>query len=380
MIWFSTAISNPSTIRQRHRLRARRLLFLLPNDSAVNYTATQTGSKLLTRSTIDDVARHAGVSIKTVSRVINKESNVREATRKKVAEAAEALDYRPSLAARGLAGSKTYLVALLYDSATPNYLVDLQAGILSQCTANAYGLVLQPVDTETTKLSKDVERFLAHSPVDGLILTPPVCDQPELIRHLKKMKTPFISVAPFDIEQGLAVAIDDRAAAREMTDHLISSGHRRIAFIKGHPTHGAGGRRLDGYRDALEAADIPFDKGLVTPGLFTFRSGLVAAKKLLSLDPLPTAIFAANDDMAAAVLQHAHEMGLRTPKDLSVVGFDDSTLSRHVWPTLTTVRQPIREMGEQAAETLLSAIRKSDVAAIQELPFELIIRNSSGPA
>ena len=332
----------------------------------------------MVKSIIDDVARTAGVSIKTVSRVMNKEPNVREATRQKVLQAATQLDYRPSLSARGLAGSRTYLLALVYDSATPNYLVDLQEGILSQCSANSYGLVLLPVDAGSTNLASVIDRLMEHSRVDGFILTPPVCDQPHLVKHLKKAKLPFISIGPFDIEQGFSITIDDRAAAQEMTNYLISLGHTKIGFIKGHPTHGAGGRRLDGYKAALKAANIPFDKALVAPGLFTFESGLKAAKKLLTLVKPPTAIFAANDDMAAAVLQHAHLMGFQVPADLCVAGFDDTTLSHQVWPPLTTIRQPIRQMGEQATQNLLSAIRSEDVAQNHELPFELIARSSSG--
>ncbi|MFQ5534936.1 MAG: LacI family DNA-binding transcriptional regulator [Sphingomonadales bacterium] len=334
----------------------------------------------MSRVTINDVAARAGVSIKTVSRVMNREPNVRESTRKRVVKAAAALNYRPSPAARGLAGNRTYFLAMLYDNPSPSYLANIQEGILETCQANAYGMVPQPVDTEAAGLVGGVEEFIAQSRVDGLILTPPVCDHPALMEHLKERDLPFVSVSPPAPEGGLTVMIDDRRAAREMTAYLLSLGHRRIGFVKGHPAHGAGRRRFDGYQDALKEAGIGFEPGLARQGYFSFESGVKAGQALLALNEPPTAIFAGNDDMAAGVMHVALNLGLRIPLDLSVAGFDDTPLSRQIWPALTTVRQPIQDMGRRAAKTLLDKLRTVPAPELVELPFELKVRESSGPA
>lgn len=329
---------------------------------------------------INDVAKEAGVSIKTVSRVLNREQNVRSETREKVLKAANKLGYQPNRSARGLAGNRTYLIALLYDNPSPNYLMDLQSGILKACQENAYGLVLHPVDCQSTDLKSDLASFLAHSPVDGVILTPPVCDIPEMANHFEKQDLKAVAIEPFDISRWHAVTIDDRAGAKELTEHLISLGHESIGFIKGHPSHGAGGRRFDGFCDALREADIKPDENLIAQGAFSFESGLQAAEDLLKKAKRPTAIFAANDDMAAATLQKAHALGFNVPDELSVAGFDNTQVSQQVWPPLTTINQPIRRMGHRAVNNLLTLLREGEASENDELPFELVIRASTGKA
>jgi LacI family transcriptional regulator len=326
---------------------------------------------------IDDVAARAGVSIKTVSRVMNGEPAVRPAMRERVMAAVSELNYRPNQSARGLAGNRSYLVALLYDNPSPSYLASIQGGILEACQAGAYGMVLQPVDSAAADLLPRVEDFLRRSRVDGLVLTPPVCDRRDLVAMLRAENIPHVSIAPPDPGKGMAVILDDRCAAREMTEYLLQQGHLRIAFIKGHPAHGAGQRRYDGYRDALAQAGIGEEPRLVVQGEFSFQSGVECAAGLLAPDHPPTAIFAANDDMAAGVMSVALERGLRIPEDLAVAGFDDSKLSRQIWPALTTVRQPVRDMGRTAAEILLANIKNSDATKIEQLPYALMIRRST---
>ena len=330
------------------------------------------------RATIDDVAKEANVSIKTVSRVINKEPNVRERTRERVLEAVKKLGYHPSQSARVLAGNRTFLIALVYDNPSPSYLVGLQNGALAECNTQGYTLVLHPVDSTSRKLGTDLRAWLETSPVDGLILTPPINDSRSVLRNLKEIGIPFVSIAPQKISEGLRVSIDDRAAAKEMTNHLISLGHEKIGFIKGHPSHGAGRMRFDGFKDAMGANDITINDHFIAQGYFSFESGRDAAETLLDGSSHPTAIFAANDDMAAAVIQVAAEKGIVVPKDLSVVGFDDSVISRQVSPPLTTIRQPIRQMGETATRLLLQHLRTRETPEPEKLDYQLMERGSCG--
>lgn len=333
------------------------------------------------RAIIDDVARMAGVSIKTVSRVMNKEPNVRQATREKVMAAATVLNYHPSQSARGLAGNRTFLLALIYDNPSPSYLANMQRGILETCEKEGYGMVLKPVQCGTdTPIIDQVTDFMVHSRVDGLILTPPACDDVAFKQALSAKKIPHVAVAPPDRGDKLAVILDDRTAAEDMTNHLINLGHKDIAFIKGHPSHGAGENRYDGFCAAMKSAGLTVRDDLVTQGYFTFEDGINATAGYLALADRPSAIFAANDEMAAGAMHHILDSGLSIPRDISVVGFDDTPISRQIWPAMTTVRQPIRRMGRIASETLLTAIHKREGDTTIEIPFTLKIRNSSGPA
>ncbi|WND03106.1 LacI family DNA-binding transcriptional regulator [Temperatibacter marinus] len=333
----------------------------------------------MTKAIIDDVANLAGVSIKTVSRVMNKEPNVRATTREKVLKAADELNYKPNQSARGLAGNKTYLIALLYDNPGPSYMANIQTGILETCEAQGYGMVLKPVTCEgEVPLLEQVLDFMAHSRVDGLILTPPVCDDVIFKSLLTEKNIPYVSVAPPDRGDKLAVLIDDRRAAAEMTDHLIDLGHKKIAFIKGDPAHGAGKLRYNGFVDAMKKSNLPIESDLIEEGMFTFDSGIRAAENYLNLDPMPTAIFSANDEMASGVMQKLSEKGYHIPKDISVVGFDDTPISRQIWPPMTTVHQPVRSMGRLACEILLHAVNNREGERTLEIPFNMEFRKSSG--
>lgn len=340
------------------------------------------------KATITDVAKRAGVSMKTVSRVLNNEPNVAVKTRERVMEVASELRYSPNLAARGLATSKSYLLALMYDNPSPNYIARVQRGAIDACRSAGYHLVVEPLrisDVESREEKKKIiQSVLDRLPVDGVILTPPLCDSKAILDTLTSMEIPFVKVAPDNTDaEGLSVGMDDTAAAREMVEHIIAQGHQRIGFIKGHTDHGATRLRLNGYRAALLAAGIAYTDSLVASGDFSFESGVKAAEILLSQAPeaRPTVIFASNDDMAAAVMHVAGRMNIDVPSQLSVCGFDDTPLAKVLFPPLTTVQQPIYDMGHRAAEMLIKPTSETEGILEPVLEFEIKLRESVvGPA
>lgn len=332
------------------------------------------------RARIEDVAAAAGVSIKTVSRVMNREPGVRPETREKVTKAAEELRYTPHVSARSLAGSRSFNVALVYNNPSDNYMMGVISGVLEACAAEQYHMILCPVALDEKTMLADIEALLAHSRPDGLLLTPPLTDSPALRQRLIALDIPYARISPRTHDDGVSIAMDEPLAAEQMVDHLVALGHRRIAHVTGHPAHGASQWRLDGYRRGLARAGITPDPRLEVPGEFSFESGVWAAMRLLDLDPRPTAIFAANDDMASGVIHVAHERGLRIPQDLSVCGFDDTPLSRQIFPALTTIHQPTRDMGHMATSALLGYLREPKPSAQVRVPHTLIVRESTGPA
>jgi LacI family transcriptional regulator len=333
------------------------------------------------RTSINDVAKAAGVAIKTVSRVLNNEPNVREETRAQVLAAVKRLNYHPSLSARSLASRRSYLVGLVYDNPSANYTIEVQRGALARCREGKFLLLLHEVAGRGDELIKDILAFANRTHLDGLIITPPLSESAELIRVLDAEGPPFVRIAPNDLKhKSPYVDIDDEGAAREMTEYLIGLGHRRIAFIIGRPGHHASGERLKGYKAALKAHRIPYAAEYVRQGDFLFDSGLDAARQLLALPKRPTAIFAANDDMAAGALMAAHEMGVAVPAQLSVAGFDDAAISRTVWPPLTTILQPTYDLSYKAAELLLQTLLDGAPSKPVRLTHRLICRASTDVA
>jgi LacI family transcriptional regulator len=332
------------------------------------------------RVTIEEVAAAAGVSIKTVSRVLNRESNVRPETRQRVEDAASRLQYRPSHSARSLAGPRSFMVTFAYDNPSQNYVMEIQAGVLEACRAQHYHLVLAPLTYAAPRAITDTDELLSHYGSDGFVLIPPLADDAGFLAHLRERGIPFACVSPRCVEGRIGVTVDDRAAVGELVAHLLALGHRDIAHISGHPDHGASPWRLQGYREALQQAGIAVRQDYIVQGEFTFESGIEGARRLLDLPRRPSAIFAANDDMAAGVLRVAAERGFAVPFDLSVCGFDDTPLSRHVSPPLTTVRQPTRDMGRIAALELFREIRQRGAGTMIAMPYELCLRASTGLA
>lgn len=328
------------------------------------------------RSNIRDVAARAGVAVKTVSRVLNGHPYVSADTKARVEEAMKALDFRPSVAARILSGAKSNQVALIYDNHSPYYMFQIQTGCWDVCRAKGIRLLAQPVDVADPDVGDQVRGLVTETQVDGIILSSPVTDCEPVLRALEAMDIPFVRISP-GTNHALtsSVFMDDAQAADDMTTHLINAGHRRIGFIKGHPNHKGSEDRLTGYRRALDRAGIAFDPALVCDGEFDFDSGVRGGNRLLDLPEPPTAIFASNDDMAAGVLAVAHDRNIELPTQLSVAGFDDTTLARTVWPPLTTIHQPMAELAQTAAEILIEG---GDITH-RRLPHQLIERASVAP-
>jgi LacI family transcriptional regulator len=330
----------------------------------------------MARTTIDHVAAAAGVSIKTVSRVLNEEPGVRGETRRKVRDAIAALSYRPSLPARSLAGKRSSLLGLIYENPSASYVFDVQDGAMARCREAGLRLFIQSCNGLGERLVEEVLAMVEQTHVDGLIVTPPLSARADLIDALEAKGVPTIRLAPDDVAGGPpAIVMDDEAAARAMTEHLIELGHRRIGFVAGHPGHPSSRLRLDGWRSALAAAGL--EEGPVEQGYNDLASGLEAGRRILAAEDPPTAVFASNDDMAAGVVQAAHAAGIAVPAQLSVAGFDDSQIAAIVWPPLTTVRQPSRDMAFAAAGLLIDLVRGQEVPAVTELPFALIARGST---
>ncbi|MBO9622529.1 MAG: LacI family DNA-binding transcriptional regulator [Sphingomonas sp.] len=330
------------------------------------------------RPTIKEVSRIAGVSFKTVSRVLNNEKHVSEETRKRVEEVVAQLNFRPSHAARTLAGRRSFQVALLYDNPSPYYVYHIQAGAQQRCTELGFRLLLQPVDSQSPDLVSNVLALIDETHLDGLILSPPVTEATGLLDELDRREIAYVRIAPgIRKGAGLAATMDDIAAAREITRHLVGLGHRSIGILRGPESHVSSSDRLAGHRAELEANGIAFDPELVVAGDYSFASGVEGARKLLQRKDRPTAIFAGNDDMAAGALAVAHEMDIAVPDQLSIVGFDDSDLAKAVWPPLTTMRQPVRELAYAAAELMLAGNAEAPQVT---LAHELIVRATTGPA
>jgi LacI family transcriptional regulator len=335
-------------------------------------------------ATISDVAEVAGVSIKTVSRVFNEEPNVREETRKRVLQVVADLDYHPNLAARSLAGRKSFLIGLLYDNPCANYILGLQSGSLDRLRGDKWRLLVVPCEESARMGGKSTVSMVRAAGVGGVILTSPICDNAEIVNELLAARIPMVRIAPADSVGVDAVApsvgMDDRSAAAEITRHLIELGHRRIAIILGDPTHSSNDERWAGFCRAMTEAGLTIDPSLIGRGLYTFESGLEAARPLLDRADRPTAIFAQNDDMAAGAIVAAGELGIAVPGELSVAGFDDSQIASTVWPRITTIRQPIRAMAQAATDALVKIMEGTHRAPEHRLmPYELIVRESTGP-
>jgi len=340
--------------------------------------ATRRASQSVTIQTVADLA---GVSAMTVSNVLNDRRNVRAVTREAVIEAARQLGYTPNLAARSLASAATVRIGLFSRDLDSGFLSSILSGALEETSERGVQLVMrrfQVPDLDTLIASAE---SLRATGIGAVISPPPYC---ELISDRcapGDFPLPLVAISPGDELPGIScVRIDDRAAAREMTAYLVSLGHRRIGFIRiGSPLH-ADKTRYDGYCEALADAGIVADDRLVVSANLTYESGLVAAAELLSASSRPTAIFASNDEIAAAVVSVAHRMGIDIPDQLSVAGFDDGPLALKIWPTLTTIRQPVARIAAMAARRAIEIVAMGEVdPQVTYLDHELIVRESTAP-
>ncbi len=320
----------------------------------------------------------------TVSRVINGEKNVRESTRDAVRAAIAKLNYSPNLAARTLAGADTIRIGLLYSNPSAAYLSRFLLGSLEQARLSHIQLIIEKCDSGAAEEETAVRELIATG-VDGIILSPPLCDSVPILELLAQSPALTVVVANWRPQLGVSVVrIDDQEAAASMTRHIIALGHRRIGFIIGNPTHKASEQRLVGFRTAMAAAGLAVADDLIAQGEFTYRSGMRAAEALLARPEPPTAIFASNDDMAAASVAVAHRLHLDVPHDLTVCGFDDTDFAQSIWPELTTIHQPIAQMSRTAVLMLVQKIRahragKDEPVEEMVLDFTLVRRDSDGP-
>jgi LacI family transcriptional regulator len=342
----------------------------------------------MSKATIDDVAKLAGVSIKTVSRVVNREQNVRESTREKVQQAIAQLNYRPNLSARNLASQRSHLIGLVYDDPSAyeipsaGYVIRLQQGALRACATADYELLIHPCNYRNRHIGAELKALIEQARPDGIVLAAPLSNMLKIVKAISATNTPLVRLSTGEkLHKHYTVVTNDRESCAEMTRYLASLGHKRIAFITGHPSHKAIKSRFSGYQDGLQQSGLPFSEDLVAAGDNSSGSGEACAKKLLSLEQAPTAIFAANDDMAAGVIREADKLDIDIPGQLSVAGFDNISLAQQIYPSLTTIHQPLAAMAERAALALIndpgngSTLRGKDV-----VPAKLVIRESTGPA
>jgi LacI family transcriptional regulator len=331
--------------------------------------------------TIQDVADLAQVSPKTVSRVINNEPTVRKDTRARVLQAIESLHYQPNLNARSLASNRSFLIGLLSEK-SGYYLNDFQAGAVNRCRESGFHLLVEPCDIQSPGVQRQIDSLLGQLRLEGIVLLPPIGDYPPMLERLTEESVPVVRIAPKTrLNSTPSVGIDDYAAARQITAHLLGLGHRRIGFILGRPEHGATEQRYLGFIDEMRAWSVAVDSALVQTGNFEFGDSLICAERMLRAPNPPTAICASNDDMAAAVISTARRLGLKLPAQLSVTGFDDAPVASMIWPELTTIRQPVEAMARLAVHLLIEndPRRNGWPEALPRhiLAHELIIRNST---
>jgi LacI family transcriptional regulator len=305
-----------------------------------------------------DVARLAGVSPMTVSRVLNGRARVHQSRRDRVLAAAATLNYAAHCEASSLAGTRRLRLGFLYrtpDMRSGSYMSEVLIGLVGQASLSNMQLIVERCD-EDEPIGERAEALIDKG-VDGVVLPPSLSDDASIIERMIGAGKPVALIACGRPDpRASAVRIDDRAAAYAMTRHLVGLGHRRIGFITGRPNQSATSQRLAGYHAAVKEFGADPAPELVAQGQFTYQSGLDAAELLMALPVRPTAIFACNDDMAAATVAVVHRMGLDVPGDMTVTGFDDTALAEIIWPALTTVHQPTVRMAQAAVQSLVRRI------------------------
>ncbi len=331
--------------------------------------------------TIVEVAKEAGVAVKTVSRVLNNEIYVRDDTKKLVMDAVKKLGYQRNAYARGLRAEKSNFYGLFYANSMAGYHSEVLHGVLTKCKAEDFHLIVELLRDK--RLYDQLETFITQFRLDGAVLLPPHCDDDKLLKIFARHDVPVTRVSPMKgLSRDLSVGIDDERAAYDITRYLIGLGHRRLGFIEGIPDHAATVQRRLGHVRALAEQGLELDEGLVRSGRFDYASAFADTLELLALDQPPTAIVASNDYAASGVIAAAHKQGLRVPDDLSVTGFDDSPIAGFVSPGITTVRQPVRDLGIEAiniiGEYRATPAGKRALSAIRKvLAHEIVVREST---
>jgi LacI family transcriptional regulator len=332
------------------------------------------------RPTINDIARLAGVSKKTVSRVINASPYVQKDTRERIEAVIAEHGYAPDPQARGLAFRRSFLIGLVYDNPNPQYVVNMQLGLLDGMKGSGFELVVHPCNRASPTFLADLRSFAERQRLFGVVLTPSVSEDERVADLMAEIGCGYVRVASVSLDAPQhMIETRDRLGGMQAAHHLAGLGHKRMAFISGPPSFRSSRERREGFEAGLADRGLSLASPYVQEGAYTFESGIECAAALLKLDPRPTAIFAGNDEMAAGVLQAARQMDVRVPEDLSVVGFDDFEIARRLWPSLTTVRTPTREIGRLAAERLIGSDEGDGRDEKVRLP-SLVVRQSSGPA
>ncbi|MBV8271609.1 MAG: LacI family DNA-binding transcriptional regulator [Cupriavidus sp.] len=330
-------------------------------------------------ATVIDIARKAGVSSMTVSRALNGTAPVAEATRAKVLEAARSLNYVVNLSARRLKATHTGVLGFVVSDLQFPYMAELVGTASEAARAAGYDMLVQTTWSDPQRERLHVGSLLSGL-CDGLLIALPNTE-PKHLRALAQGNVPMVLLNYWRGRNGFnMVRADSHDGAFAITRHLLEQGHRRIAFIAGTSHTGQSPERERGWRDALEEAHVPVDPELIRFGGFTEEGGRRAAAELLDLANPPTAIFAANDLMAIGAMAVASERGIDIPGQLSIAGFDDIPVARHLNPSLTTVSHPFAELSKRAVQMLFERMTdpKRESQCI-ELPSQVIIRNSTGP-
>ncbi len=333
------------------------------------------------RLTIRDIARLAGVSVATVSRVVNDRPDVAADTREAVLRVIREHGFATNRTAKALSAGRTGLIGLTVPFVDESYFTAILSGVAEALHARDQRLVLCPTHHEHEREVTLLEHLMGGT-TDGAILLLPEESNVEL-RRLREQGYPFVVADPRQpLDDGTAgVSAAHEAGARAAVEHLLGLGHRRIALIAGTRGWIATEERVVGYQLALASAGIPFDPELVAGGDYHTSTGVNASRQLLELPDPPTAFFACNDNLAVGALRTVAERGLSVPKDVSIVGFDDTGLAFSVYPRLTTVRQPLAELGRTAVSMLNRLIDGERTEALRvELQTRLVVRESTGPA
>ncbi|QDZ07895.1 LacI family transcriptional regulator [Sphingomonas panacisoli] len=327
--------------------------------------------------TINDVARVAGVSKKTVSRVINRETQLKARTREHVEGVIAMLGYTPNPQARALALGRNFLIGLVHDNPNAQTVMSVQQGILEALRDTEFEMIVRPLDRGSPTMLDEFRDFIERQRLFGVVLMPPISENDMLARLCEEAGCRYVRMGSTALDTpDRMVASNDREGVRTATDYLIGLGHRRIALIAGPQGFRSARERRMGFEQALGDAGIALPSSWVAEGDYLFGSGVAAAERLFALEPRPTAIFSCNDEMAAGAIHAARAQGLDVPGDLSVIGFDDNPIAAHMWPPITTVRWPIASMARSAALKLVFE-RSQDGADEPSLFLSTLIRRGS---
>lgn len=334
--------------------------------------------------TIRAVAERAGVSSMTVSYVLNESKPVRPTTRAAVLNAVAELGYIPNAAARELATARSTRIGVLYFDTSHTFVSAMLAGALSAAARTGAQVIARQCASFAIENTGPALLSLVQEGANGILIYPPISGILTGTETMARLGVPVCVIAQGDPLPDMdTVGLDEVGAAQGMTAYLLARGHRRIGFLTGDLEHASALKRLEGYKAALREHGVEVDPALIAQADYRFEGGAAATHQLLDLPRRPTAIFASNDDMAAAAVAVAHRQGLDVPRDITVVGFDDTALATTVWPPLTTIRQPVAEMSRDAVLMLAEAMRleaegKPAVIARELMDFALVRRQSDG--